>query len=326
MVWPDNGQQKGNQFVSPRTLLITLFFFLPLAIPSLFGWFNGLLAVPVFMFLQTCSDERQAIVEIRNGVVLAGVGALLVNQLPLLVFALAMLPLGYSLHRSYQQEKSPVRAAGTAVIVLALGWFVFWAMYGIIAGINPYSGLLTMLDSSFEQIIKIYQTNSELPADVQFKLELAIGGIRDFLPRILPGLLIGSVIITVWLNMVIGNTLIHRLKPENTVWPQYSCWQLPEKLIWLLITAAVLSLIGAGVLRNIGYCLLIIAVIIYFFQGMAIFIHFLNRWNVPNFFRIILYVVLALQSYGILILAMAGVADIWIDFRKLSQDEPESSD
>ena len=325
MVWPDNGQQEGNQFLSTRTLLITLFFFLPISVPSLFGWFNGLLAVPVFLLLRTSSDERQSILQIRNGVFLAGVGALFLNQLPLLVFALAMLPLGYSLHRSYRQKETPVMAATTGIVVLTVGWFVFWAMYGIVAGINPYYGLLTMLDSSFEQIIKIYQTNSELPAEVQFKLELAIAGIREFLPRVLPGLLAGSVIITVWLNMVIANTLLHRIKPDIEGWPPYSGWQLPDKLIWLLITAAVLSLVGSGGLRNLGYCLFIVSVIVYFFQGMAIFIHFLDRWNVPSFLRVILYVVLALQSYGILVLAMAGIADIWIDFRKLSRQEPEDS-
>jgi len=53
---------------------------------------------------------------------------------------------------------------------------------------------------------------------------------------------------------------------------------------------------------------------------MAIFIHLLDRWKVPAYLRIVLYVILAVQSYGLLLLAVIGIADIWMDFRKLAGD------
>ena len=324
-MWPDNGQQQGAAFFCPQALLITAAFFLPVAIPSLFGWMNGLLAVPIFFLFQTTVDDRQAFLQIRNGLLLAAGGALLLNQLLLVVFALAMLPLGYSLYRSAQRREDPATAGAKGVVTLGLSWFVFWAVYGIVAGINPYASLLAMLDDSFGRIIEIYRNSSDLSADMLYSLEQVVTGIRDFLPRVLPGFLAGLVIITVWLNQVIGNTLLLRLLPENAAWPRYSSWQLPDKLIWLLIAAAALSLLGNGVVKNAGYSLVIISVILYFFQGMAVFVHFLDRWKVPRYLRIILYVLLAVQSYGLLLLAMAGIADIWLNFRKMARNEQENN-
>ena len=282
---------------------------------------NGLLAVPVFFLFQTTADDRQATLQIRNGLLLAGAGALLLQQLVLIVFALATLPLGYSLYSSAQRRDDPATAGAKGVVALGLSWFIFWAVYGIIAGLNPYASLLAILDDSFGRVIEIYRTSSDLPADVLYNLEQIITGIREYLPRVLPGLLAGSVIITVWLNMVIGNNLLLRLRPEHAAWPRYSRWQLPEKLVWLVIAAAALLLVGSGAVQDAGYCLVIVSVMLYCFQGLAVFVHFLDRWKVPRYLRIVLYVILAVQSYGLLLLAMLGIADIWIDFRKLGRDE-----
>jgi uncharacterized protein YybS (DUF2232 family) len=188
----------------------------------------------------------------------------------------------------------------------------------MLAGMHPYATLLVILDNSFERVVEIYRTGSELPADVLYNLEQIITSIREFLPRVLPGLLATSVIITVWLNMLIVNYLLFRFKPEKTAWPKFSQWQLPEKLVWLVITAAMLLMVGSGKLQNAGYSLAVTAAILYCLQGLAVFIHFLDRWKVPGYLRVILYVILAVQSYGLLLLAMLGLADIWIDFRRLA--------
>ena len=321
MKWPGSGQQRRTVFFSPQALLIAVAFFLPVAVPSLFGWMNGLLAVPVFVLFTTTNDDRLTIVQIRNGLLIAATGALLLQQLVLVVFALAMLPLGYSLYRSGKRGEKPAAAGAKGVLTLGLSWFVFWAVYGIIAGINPYASLLGMLDDSFARIIEIYRNSSDLPPDVLYSLEQVVTGIREFLPSVLPGFLAGLVIITVWLNQVIGNSLLLRIRPAEAAWPRYSCWQLPDKLIWLLIVSAALSLLGSGVLKNTGYSLVIIAAILYFFQGLAVFVHFLDRWNVPRFLRFIIYVILAVQSYGLLLLTILGIADIWLNFRKIARDE-----
>jgi len=305
-------------FFTPQTLLIAMAFILPVALPSLFSWMNGLLAVPVFFLFRTSKNERQTILTLRNGLLLAAGAAILLQQLVLFVFASTTLPLGYSLYRSAERGDTPAKAGAKGSIVLVCSWLLYWTVYGIIAGLHPYATLLTLLDGSFARVIEIYRTSNELPADILYNLEQIINSIREFLPKVLPGLLATSVIIMVWLNMVISNNLLYRLKPEKAAWPRFSQWQLPEKLVWLVIVAAMLLLLGNRAVEDAGYSLVILSVVLYSLQGIAVFIHFLERWKVPGYLRVILYVILAVQSYGLLLLALLGVADIWIDFRKLA--------
>jgi len=316
-----NSLQHNGPFLSARPLLVALFFFLPIAVPGLIGWLNGLLAVPIFLLLQTAADERTAGQQIRNGLLMAGLASLLTGRLPMFLFTLTMLPLGYSLHLTTARQRDPAQAGVTGVIVLTISWLFFWSVYGTVSGMNPYIALLTDMDAFLGQVIAVYRTNGDLPADVLYNLEQIIEGIRVLLPKVLPGLLAGTVLITVSLNMVICSALMRRLAPEKAVWPPYGDWRLPDKAVWLLICAFALFLVGQGGVKNVGSSLMLVSGLLYFFQGAAVVIHVLNRWNLPRTFRFFVYVILALQRYGMLLVVIVGIADTWADFRKLDHKE-----
>ena len=313
--------QQNGPFLSVRPLLVALFYFLPVAIPGLIGWLNGLLAVPIFLLLQTAADERTAGQQIRNGLLMAGLGSLLMGRFSMFLFTLTMLPLGYSLYLSVARQKTPVESGAAGTLVLGLSWLVFWSVYGIMAGANPYVGLLADLDVFLGQVVVVYRTSSDLPAEVLYNLEQIIAGMRVLLPKIFPGLLAGMVLITVSMNMVICRSVMRRLAPEKVFWPPYSDWRLPDKAVWLLISAFALLLVGQGGVKNVGSSLILVSGLLYFFQGAAVVIHVLNRWNFPRTFRLFVYVILALQRYGMLLVVIVGIADTWADFRKLDHEE-----
>ncbi len=321
MTWPEGGQRQNASFLSMPVLLITASFFLPVAAPSLLGWMNGFLAVPVLLLLVLSEDKKLAYRQVGNGLFLAAGGALLLKQVVLLFFGLTLLPLAYSLYQSFQQKEEPFVAGGKGVIVLGFSWLIFWGISGTIAGINPYTSLVSSLDESFARVLEIYRSNADLPPDVLLGLEQVVQEVRKLVPRVLPGLLAGSVIITVWLNMVVSYKLLRRLKPTEIIWPEYSQWQLPDKLVWLPIIAVILSLAGGEQVKNAGYILGIVSTIIYLFQGVSIFIYLLDKWKVPNLLRYVIYGIFAVQGYGILMLSVIGLADTWFDIRKLNQTE-----
>lgn len=322
-----NSLQYNGPFLRPRPLLVALLYFLPTALPGLMGWLNGLLAVPIFLLLQTAVDERTGVRQIRNGLLMAGLGSLLLGRFPMFLFTLTMLPLGYSLHLSVARQKTPAESGAVGALVLAGSWFLFWSVYGTLSGTNPYIGLLADMDALLEQLVAVYRANPDIPVETQYIFEQLIAEMRVLLPKILPGLLAGMVLITVSLNMVVGRCLMRRLVPEKAFWPPYSDWRLPDKVVWLLICAVALFLVGTGGVKNIGSSLMLVSGLLYFFQGAAVVLHVLNRWNLPRIFRLFVYVLLILQRYGMLLVVLVGIADTWADFRRLdNKKDSEDND
>lgn len=316
-----NISEQNGPFLNIRSLLVTLSFFLPTAFPGLVGWLNGLLAVPIFLLLQTAADEKTAGLQIRNALLPVGLGSLLLGRFSMFLFTLTMLPLGYSLHLSAVQRKSPAESGAIALMTLSISWLLFWSLYGMFTGTNPYLDLLTGMDALLEQLIAAYRTNSELSVDVLYSIGQIIADTREILPKILPGLLAGMILVTVSLNMLISGALVRRLVPEKAPWPPYSEWRLPDKAVWLLIFAFILLLVGTGGVKSTGLSLLLVSGMMYFFQGAAVVVHVLNRWNLPRAFRFFAYVLLLFQRYGMLLVAIVGIADIWADFRRLNHEE-----
>jgi hypothetical protein len=203
-----NSSQSNGSFLHARSLSAALLYFLPTALPGLIGWLNGLLAVPIFLLLQTADDERTGVRQISNGLLTAGIGSLLLGRFSMFLFTLTMLPLGYSLHLSVARQKTPAESGAVGALVLAVSWFLFWSVYGTVTGMNPYIGLLADMDALLEQFMVVYRENPDIPVETQYIFEQLIAEMRVLLPRILPGLLAGMVLITVALNMVVGRCLM----------------------------------------------------------------------------------------------------------------------
>jgi len=304
--------------LQPQSILIGIAFFLPIASPPLFGWLSGLLAVPVFFTLRATGERANIL--IRNGLLLAGCGALVVRRLEMIFFVLSLVALAYGLHRSARRGDDPAVAGGKGVLILGGAWLLFWTTYGLAVSINPYTHLVTSLDGAFGQIDALYSQSSEIPAETVLQIRMIIEEIRAFIPRLLPGLLAATVIMTVWLNQTLGNGLLLRYCPARAAWPPYGRWRLPERLVWLVIGGATMVLVGQGTIKDTGLWILLVSGLLYLFQGLALFVYFLEKWRMPIYLRLLLYTILAIQSYGLLLLAVFGLADTWLDVRKLSKN------
>jgi uncharacterized protein YybS (DUF2232 family) len=136
------------------------------------------------------------------------------------------------------------------------------------------------------------------------------------LPLIMPSILTGVALLTIWIAMTAGNRIAFVLTGRSP-WPQYRFWRLPDRLVWLMIAAALIALIPAGILKAGGINALIVGGLVYWFQGLAVCTFFLHKWNVPVLLRAFLYVMVVFQSFGTVILFGTGLADVWLDFRKI---------
>jgi uncharacterized protein YybS (DUF2232 family) len=197
---------------------------------------------------------------------------------------------------------------------------LFWGGYGAATGINPYSHLLEVLDLGLRQTLELSSSKEAgLSPEMVLGLNQATVAMRETIPRLLPGLLVSMVMITVWITMMLTNGLTGRLT-GTAPWNEYATWRLPEHLVWIPIGAIAVMLFGAGLLHDAGAWLVMIAGLLYFFQGLAVFIALLERWRVPPLVRMILYFMLILQSYGLILLAVLGLVDVWFNLRKKNEN------
>ena len=81
-------------------------------------------------------------------------------------------------------------------------------------------------------------------------------------------------------------------------------------------------LIDDDMVRLAALNLLIVIISLYFVQGMAVIDHFFNRFVVPAFARFIFYLLLAVQPFLALAVAVLGIFDLWGDFRSPPKTKP----
>lgn len=321
---PESAKLK-NLILNVPTVLLALAFLLPGLAPALFGWTSGLLAIPVFCLLSLEGTRKGAVV-VRNGAILAILGAIMLHLLPGTLFSLTLVPLGFSFNKSAAANEDEIQTALKGLIVLGVSWLVFWTVYGTIQGVNPYSQLLQVLDTGFAQTYEVYRNNTDIPLETLVNIERIVTELRAMIPRILPGVLVCTLLLTVWINLLGSISLLERLKPETLPWKKYSEWRLPDRLVWIPVIAGFAWAMGDGVISSAGLCLVLVSTMLYFFQGLAVLIFFLDRWKTPLYLKILIYGFLIFQSYGLLMLSIAGIADVWIDFRRKQHkdDQPDS--
>lgn len=308
--------KQHHSFFAFETLIVSALFFIPVLSPAIFGWWHGLLAVPaVYMLLSR--GMKSGTIQLGLCLTIAGVIALIVNRAEIMAFSLTMIPLGYILAQGARTGEQPAHSGGKGFAVLTACWLLFWLFFAVLTEVNPYTQLLQSIDTGLQEAGALYSAQeSGLSEETRYSLKLLLDETRKGIPLFLPGILASIVLVTVWLNMLISNRLLERFLRIKAPWGSYASWKLPEHLVWLPIAAVLLILTGSGQIQHGGIWLFMLSAVAYLFQGLAVCLALLHRWHVPRYLRAVIFFVLAVQSYGLIVLALLGLSDVWIDFRR----------
>lgn len=161
----------------------------------------------------------------------------------------------------------------------------------------------------------LYRQSAEVPPETLKQIEAAYDELRVILPKVLPALILIMVMITVWANLAIGNWLLAK-RAGIAPWPSSRQWRLPDWLIWGVILAMIATLTSPERINVFGLNLLLILGLLYFFQGMGVLGGLLARWSVPAPLQALIYFLFIIQYYGVILIAILGLIDVWADFRR----------
>lgn len=305
-------------------LLASLVIVLPGIQWSFFGWIHIFLPLLSF-FLMVKYGGHTGKRLLLSAITISLIVFLLLKSFDLFIFSLALLLSGFVLYQSAERHDSPALSGVKFSVVLAVSWIAVLMLLSAGSDVSVYSQFLKTLDQGIIEALQYYRQSNTVSTETLIMLETTLAQMQVLVPMIMPSILFGLILMITWLTMVVGNILVLRTCGQ-TIWSSYRYWQLPEKLIWLVIIMGFFALIPTQPFRVIGINSLIVLSLIYCFQGLSIVVFFMNKWNVPLLLRSFFYVMIVFQSLGTLILLFSGIADIWFDFRKQRLNEPNKTE
>lgn len=303
-------------------LLVTAVILIPGLLGAIFGWVHGLLPLLVFYYLLRYGRNRGK-KYILFGCGLACIAGLAFQIIEQLLFSLTLIPVGFVLADTARNGESISAAAVKGTIALAGSWIVVTTLLTFGLEDHPYNLLISSLNQGMDEAIAYYKANSSVPVETLFMLEQTFSQIRIWIPKVMPGILSCITLLITWFAMAIGNRMLHKNSGSGP-WPEYRFWTLPERLVWIFIVASILVVLPLEPGRTIGLNVLMVSTLLYCFQGIAIMLFYFSKWSVPLFLRTLIYVLLFFQTFGVILLGVLGVADVWTDIRRLNSGKQES--
>lgn len=227
---------------------------------------------------------------------------------------------GLILPEVFEMNLSVEKTVGiTTGAVLAAG-AVMLALYSLLSTASPWAVVSDYLEKSVEMAIAMYR---EIDASEE-KIEIlarSLEGILYLMLRIIPAIVIVTTLFVVWSNLLLARSLLRSKELFCPDFGKLNQWKAPEHLIWVAIASGGLLLFAHPGIKMLGINGLIVIMMIYFFQGIAIVSFYFEKKQFPKVLRAILYGLIAMQQLLLLVVIAVGFFDVWFDFRRTRKVE-----
>jgi len=213
--------------------------------------------------------------------------------------------LGECIERNMGIERTMVFTV-TGVTGTALAVFLIYA--GMQA--TPMGNMVS------DYISQYFSLTSALYKDMGIEKE-QIAALNSAFLIVLPGMFIVSYMTTVWLNILIIKKLLARIGIPLQHMENLNRFKAPDPLVWGVIGLGVLLALPVGAVKYVAVNCLIVLMLVYFFQGIAIISFFFQKKGSPVFLKVFCYGLIAVQIYFLILVIGLGFFDNWLNFRKL---------
>ena len=238
------------------------------------------------------------------------------------VFFLEMLFLGFLLSELFEMnlsiEKTVMYACGGVLLTGVVGL----VLYSNLSATGIYSLVSVYIAQNLEMTVTLYQGMGASEEFVQ-KFSDSLEQIQYGLIRIIPAMVTASFLLVTWSNLLMARPI---LKSRGLFIPEFGAlklWKAPDTLIWVLIGCGGLLMLPlpSSALKIVGLNGLLVLLMVYFFQGIAIVSFFFEKKQFPRLLRVFFYTLIAIQQIVLLVVIGLGVFDMWINFRKTKSKE-----
>jgi uncharacterized protein YybS (DUF2232 family) len=287
------------------------------AIP-LFGGIAMLLApAPILIYaIGRPSPNLRAIIAV---LLAAGMVALLAGPFAgigyLASFGLGTAIICFMLERHASLEK--ITAVATGAMVAASAGAAFIALGGPESLLRTIHLELAQGMAHGQEFYKLLGMQSTIPPDTQ-------ASIISLTIRLSPALAVLLAASSVLFNLRVFWRWAGPARLTYTLFGDLSRWSAPEWLVWLLLAFGFGLFIPVAPISDIALNGFICVAAIYLCQGLAIMGFYFQSLSVPAIVRGIIYFVVFAQPVVAGIVSIAGIFDMWIDFRRMKPPSREA--
>jgi uncharacterized protein YybS (DUF2232 family) len=201
------------------------------------------------------------------------------------------------------------------LVVFTVGFIA----YSAASGINLQGLISTEISGSLKQAVDLYEKGGVTGEDLEL-IKRSMSTAADMLQRLYPALVTVMLVAIAGVNLVLLRKVTTKTAIHLSI-GDFSTFKNPDLLVWILIASGSLLLLPVAAITTPALNLLLIVIMLYFFQGMAVISALITKHSVTTLLRILLYTMLIIQPYLLALVAGIGLFDLWVDFRTPKKQE-----
>ncbi len=148
--------------------------------------------------------------------------------------------------------------------------------------------------------------------------------VLDLIVRLSPALAATIAALSVLFNLRVFWRWAGKQRLSYALFGDMARWSAPEWLIWGLIGTGFAMLAPIAPISDVALNAFLCFAVVYFCQGLAIMAFYFQALSVPAIVRAVIYFIAVVQPVVSLVVCLAGVFDMWIDFRRLKPPSQEA--
>ena len=311
-------QQNSHKDIFLAITLTTLVCALSISIPVLGFFFFLILPLPAIYYRIRLGRKPGAIVMLLSFTLLMAIAGALTADI---FFLSGMIILGFFMGEFIEKDLPVEKTIGYACAIVAFAGTFGLILYGNMSNLGLSSVVSDYIEKNLELTLMLYK-KMEVPEENIRLLSNAMDQIRYVLVRIIPSLLAAGLLFAAWLNLLLTRMAFKRMafKSQKTNYAALgplNIWKAPDFLVWGVIGFSLMLLLPNAFVKMLGLNGMILFVVIYFFQGMAIISFYFDKKKIPIVLRALLYGIIFIQQIFVFAIAGLGFFDVWLNFRKI---------
>ena len=244
----------------------------------------------------------------------AGTGAMAAGNY-MATFGIATLIMTAMIERKRPFELILLAAAGGMFITTVL--FALAMTGGPAALAKAMQAELTAGMARGQEMYRTLGMQSAVPGEAQTE-------VIEMLVRLSPAVIAMLAALSVMLNLRVFWRWAGKQRLPYPLFGELVRWSAPDWLIWGLIATGFGMMAPIAPVSAIALNAFLCFAVIYFCQGLAIMGFYFQALSVPTIVRAIIYFITTVQPVVSLVVCLAGVFDMWIDFRRLKPPSQEA--